>query len=803
MPLLNDFRQALRSLLRQRLFSASVIAITALGIGANAAVFAVVYTILLRDLPFQAPEQLGIVTEASQTFDTGLASPTAYLEWRGRNRVFSKLAAFMWWENSTLGEGLGDQPLLTVTASKDFFDVLGVKPLLGRTFSEDEIRRGVSSAVILSYDVWQRRFGGDPNVIGRIIKNGKWSMPIVGVMPPGPVNLEIGWGDVWHPLRLRLEYNRTETSDTRYIRVVGRIQPGLNLDRARAGLTVVQRQLQRERPEVFAGYEVRIATLRDTLAGEFRPASLILLAVTGCLLLLACASLANMLVARSAAHEKELAVRVALGATQASLVARLLMGNLVLTAIGAVRGLFVCLGTISALAWFEPGIRALLGTHLIYSRPVAGVCAALALITAAVVTVPVALGLKHMSVHESLKEGGRSGMAGVRRQRIRGLLVSIEVALALSLLIVSALLAKSFVNLMRIDLGFQSDHVLALEMNVGEGSYGSGEKRRAYYRPLIRTLAGLPGVTSVGGLRYFPMHARLLTATIQTEANPQNASRRLTVYGNNIAGDYFKTMRIPLISGRLPSEQELWETGNVALVNATAARILFADGAAVGKRILMEGRYREVIGIVGDVRQEGLGRPTRPEFYHTMADGEATGILTIAIRTEGPPETYIRAVRSAVQRSDPFLSTPVVTPLSVFLSETVAARRTAARLGSGFAVLSLVLAAMGIYGLISYWVTQRTAEIGIRMALGASQSSVVRLVVGHGLQLAGVGIAAGLAISLLVARMMSSFLYGVATFDPLTFGLAPLVLFLVALLAASWPAVRAIRINPVEALRSE
>lgn len=787
---MNTFLQSIRSLWRQRAFSALVIAITALGVGANAAVFTIVNAVLLQKLPFNDTEQLVVVTEAAQTFDTGLASPNAFLEWRDRNPPFSRMAAFMWWEGS------GDDPVLTVSAGKDYFDVVGAKPILGRTFSDEEIRGGFYSAVILSYEYWQKQYGGDPGVIGQRI--GGTGSPIIGVMPPGAINLQIGWAHLWRPLRMRQEMDRTQTTDARYVRVVGRLRPGVSREQALAQMNVVQRQLQNERPELFAGYNVRITSLRDMMTGEFRPALWILMGTVGCLLLLACASLANLLIARSGAQEREMAVRIALGASRFNLVSRALLDNLLLTTLGAAVGLLVCQLTIGALRHYEPGLRAVqIGTN---SWPVVAMCAGLALCTALLVTTLVALTQKRVNVYECLKEGGRSATAGARRQKIRGLLVSAEVALALSLLIVSGLLSRSFISLLEADPGFAPDHVLIFESSLGDNVYNTGEKRVAYYRPLMQAIASLPEVASVGGMRYFPMHARLWTATIQTRENPE----RKTVYWNRVAGDYFQAMGIPLIAGRLPTPQEMWEGGNGFLVNASAARTLFPGGTAVGKQIGSDGNFREVVGVVGDVRQAGLGRPPGPEIYSLMGAGEATGILTIAIRTHAKPDAHaIQAIAAAVKRYDNSTTSRAITPLTEFLGNTVAARRIAARLGSVFAVLSLLLSALGIYGLVTYWVTQRTAELGIRIALGASHMNVLGLVVGHGFRLALTGVGIGLALSLALARLISLLLYGLPAFDPVTFVLAPAVLLLITLLAAFLPAIRAIRINPVEALRSE
>ncbi len=786
-------RQLLRSLFQQKGLSASIVAITALGVGATAAIFAVVYSVLLQDLPFKNAKDVVFVSEAGKTLDTGLVSPTAFLEWRDRHPPFSEMSAFMWWEGS------GEDPTLTVSVLPNYFDVLGVKPLLGRTFTEEENRAGFGSAMILSYETWQREFGGDPGIVGRPVPTGNWNPIVVGVMPPAPVNLSIGWGHKWMPIRLRQQYNRAEITSARYVRVVGRLRPGMNRDQATAALTVIQHQLQKERPEIFSGYEVRLSTVRETLAGEFRPALLILMGTAGCLLLLACASLANMLVARSAAHEKEMAIRVALGATRSSLAARLLAGNLILAAIGGLLGFALCRVTTSMVRYLEPGIRNL-GTAVVSSWPVAAVCAGLGLLTALLVTIPVIFGLSNANVHESLKEGGRGGTAGVRRQQIRGLLVSAEVALALSLLVVSGHLARSFIGLMGADLGFRPENVLLLESAIGDSYYNTSAKRIGYYRPLLQRLAELPGIASVGGLRYFPMHARLVTEARKIKENPLPANQQPIFYYNRVAGDYFDAMGIPLVAGRLPSSREMWEPNDLVLINAAAARAYFPKGDAVGKHI--EGQ--EIIGVVGNVRQAGPAHPPGPEVYFTMGADESTGILTIAIRTKQKPDASImQSIANVVRQYDSNQARPSVIPMATFLGQTASARRVAARVGSVFALLSLLLAALGIYGLVSYWVTQRTSEIGIRMALGASGASVVRLVVGHCLRLTGIGIILGLGVSVMLSRLIASFLYGIPALDPLTFATAPAALLIIAVFAASRPAFRATRISALDALRSE
>ena len=373
-------------------------------------------------------------------------------------------------------------------------------------------------------------------------------------------------------------------------------------------MTAIQHKTRKKWPDIFNGYEVRLTPLRETLEGEFRPAVLILTATAGCLLLLTCASLANLLIARSAAHEREMAVRTALGASRFDLAIRVLLSNLILALAGSALGWALCRAAIIAIVHLEPVLGGLKGIE-VDSLANFALCLVLSLATALLVSVPIILGLSHTTIHNSLKDGGRGGTSGLRRQRIRGLLVSAEVALAVSLLVVSGLLARSFVGLMSTDLGFKPDNVLLLESNIGDSYYNTNAKRLGYYRPLLQALQGVPGVVSIGGMRYFPMHARLWTIGIGIKENPASNAQQPIVYWNRVAGDYFNAMRIPLIAGRLPSANEMWGDSENVLINVTAAQAFFRNAdEAVGKHIQLGMQGHEVIGVVGSVRQAGLGR---------------------------------------------------------------------------------------------------------------------------------------------------------------------------------------------------
>ena len=798
-----EFHLALRIPARQPVFAATVTLVIALGVGANAAVFSFVHSVLWARLPFAASDNLVILTESSRDLNTGLVSPNAYLEWRDRNTEFSEIAAFMWWEGGPVPAGSGNtRRQLTVSVSRDYFDVLGVKPLLGRTFTDADIKAGFSSAMILSYELWQRDFNGDPTVVGRMVTSGTWKTEIVGVMPPGPINRQIGWGDAWRPLRMRQELDRTLSTDARYIRAIARLRDGVSLGTASGQLTTIQRQLQRERPAIFGGYDVRLTPLRDVLAGEFRPASFVLAGIVGCLLLLASASLGNMLVARHVARERELTVRMALGASSADLISHLVAENGVLAALGCAGGLVVYQLTLVVFGRWEPGIAGSITSPVWL---VGACCAVLSWSMALAATLPVITGMRRVNVSGALKESGRSSTAGARSQRTRQLLVIGQVILAVSLLVVSGLLMRSFVKLLTVDGGFKPEQVLLAEMALPEGRYGTGDQRRAFYRHAMDALEALPGIGPVGGLRYFPMHARLWTTTVDAERAPLPVGQRPIFYFNCVAGRYFEAMGIPLIAGRWPSAEEMWERGGVLVMNARAAKRLFPEGNAVGQRVRVgDAPPREVVGVVGDTRQAGLSEEPRPEVYELMAnDAAATGILTIAIQTHGAPERYTEAVTAAIERLDPALGQPYVTPMLSFMGNSVAARRTAARMGSVFAGLALILSALGIYGLISQWVTERTAELGIRVALGASRGQVIALVVRQGLWLTVVGAAIGVIGSVGLAHALSAFLFGISTLDPLTFALAPIVLIGASVLATLVPALRAVRLDPVHALRAE
>jgi putative ABC transport system permease protein len=794
------FIDATRCLRRQPSFTGLVVLVIALGVGANAAVFTSVYGLLIADLPFNDAERIVVITETSNELDTGLVSPNAYLEWRDRNGSFTDLAAFMWWENGALGEGADAERVLAVAASRDFFRVLGVAPLLGRTFTDEDIKAGFASAMILSYDLWQRKFAGDPNVIGRTVLADGWQTPIVGVMPPAATNLATGWGDVWRPLRMRQEFDRTQTTAARYVRVIARLAPGITLEAARARAEAVQQRLQAEHPSVFAGFGVRLVTLRTTLVGEYRPASVVLMATAACLLLLTCASLANMLMARQMARARDVAVRVTVGASSRDLWAQLLSEHLVLALLGGLGGVGVYQAALGALHRWEPQLPL---TVSLQPWVVLLVCLTLAGIAAMAASLPLLVASRDLDAGHALKEGGRTATPGAAAQQTRHRLVTAEVAMAVVLLIVSGTLLRSFVALLTTDAGFSPDRVLVVEMAIPEGQYSTGDQRRAYYRQLMESVSAVPGVESVGGLRYFPMHARLWSAAVQSTDNPLPPDQRPTFYWNRVAGDYFTAMGIPLLAGRWPTQAEMWERGGGVIVNQRAARRLFAAGAAVGRRLqVADSAPQEIVAVVGDVRQAGLGQEPKPEVYELMGTGEATGILSIAVRTETTPEWYVRTIESAIRGVNPLLPPPAVTPLTTFIGDTIAPRRVAARVGALFAALSLVLAALGIYALITQWVSQKTPELGIRLALGAGRGDVLRLVLREGLRLTFAGAALGVLASFALARLLGSWLSAAAALDWVTFVVAPAVLLLVAVVAALAPALRATAIDPVEALRA-
>ena len=798
-----DLRYACRSLLSRPGFSLVVVLTLALAIGANAAMFSALQAVLFNRLPFVDPDRLVVLGEYAPSIDTQFVSPVTYDDWKTRNEAFSEIAAFRYWETVNLEDTAHDpESINLVTASANFFSVLGMRPLIGRSYKEEQNPQGGSEAVI-SHELWMRRYGSDPAVLGRAIRVRGTTTTIVGVLPPTNLNLSLGWGDVWTCLyRYNIQQQRATSYRARYLSIVGRLKPDVPLDQARLRMTTLQHQLWREPASVANGYEVRMRPIAEVLTGRARPALLILFGAVGLVLLVACANIANLILVRSTSRQRETAVRLALGASSLQLVRLLLAESVVLSIAGAGAGLGVAWGALVVLRDLRPDIPRISDAAL--TPGVLLFTAAIAIGAALVFSLAPIAATARADLRRSMNDGGRSGSGSAVATRIRRLLVAGQMALACVLLVSGGLLLRSFDNLLRVDTGFAAQNAVMFDVYLPSSRYPDAAHQTRFYRDLVRALRETPGVHSAGGLLYFPFKPKLWLSSLWVEDAPVQDGEQPIVYYNLAAGDYFKAMGIPLRAGRWPTEREVWEDARVIVVNEALAHQVFAARDPIGKRIRTgaEGPWHEIIGVVGDVRQKRLDEAPKPEIYETFA-AMPMPFLTVVVRTLEDPNRMLSVVRGVVRERDAGLAVANLAPLSSYVESHAADRRFALMLLGLFAALALALGAIGVYGVMSYSVAQRQREIAIRLALGAVPAGVRAMVVRDGLTVVLTGTMVGLASAALASRLLESQLFGVSGFDPLIYAAVPSTLVVVAAIATWLPAIRASRIDAITALRGE
>ena len=810
----HDLRIAARSLRRRPGFVAVVSLTLALGVGVNTAVFSVVHAVLLAPLPFHEANRLVTVTEVARTTNTDLVSPITFEDWQTRNSVFTGMASYRYWPNVTLENASGDplpQNILQITSTVNIFAVLGIRPILGRELVDDGSALGAPEAVI-SYDLWQRRFAGNRNVIGRGIRVHGTLLTIVGVMPSVRAGMLIGWGDLWSPIRrYDMAQARATGYQARYLSVVARLKPGVTLDQARSRMSDLQRELAREATSVASGFDVRLDTVADTLVGGMRGVLLIVFCAAALAYLAACANIGNLMLARAIGREREVAMRLALGASRARVASTAIAEGAVLCTLGLALGVVCARVALALILSLRPDIPrfsgegvagGIDGTALLF----AGAASVVALLLASAAPL---LTLRHRSVQQALRDGGRTSTGGTRR-RVRAAFAAAQVALASVLVVGAGLLALSVARLLRSDPGFRANGVVIAEFNNPRTWSAKSAERIAFMRTLIERVKQQPGITKAGALLYFPYHPKLWQSTISAEGASERPGERNVVYYNLFAGDYFGAMGIPLLAGRLPTDGEMWDQHHgVALINATLARTLFGTDAPLGRRFHTgeDTTWNTVIGVVGDVRQRRLDDVPRGEYYvpfSSMPMPFATLVARADSRSGAPAvsaDASSRTVAEAMRAVEPALAASTVIPLERFLAASETERRVSMATLVMFAMLTAALAAVGLYGVMSYTVVERTPEIGVRMALGATPGEVIRLFTTRGLTTALGGIAVGMALAAGLWRALGALLYGVTWADGAVFIATPLALALVAIAAAAIPAARAARISPTEALR--
>ncbi|HEV2914295.1 MAG TPA: ABC transporter permease [Pyrinomonadaceae bacterium] len=806
--LLQDLRYGFRMLLKRPGFTTVAVVALALGIGANTAIFSVVNGVLLRPLPFKEPERLVAVWETNAQFEGEMRNRNElalgnFLDWRAQNQVFEQLAALSYASANLTGVGEPER-IQSFVATTNLFQTLGVQPFLGRAFLPEEESPQSARAVILSHGLWQRRFGSDPKLVGKALTLNGNQYTVVGVMPPGfqlqfPTSIQV---DMWLPMRID---PADADRKTHYLYALGRLRPGVSLEQAQAGMSAISGQLQQQYPETNAGKGAHVVSLHGQLVGNVRPYIYVLFAAVGFVLLIACANVANLLLARVAARSKEVAIRIALGAGRLRLIRQLLTESIMLSALGGLLGLLLAYWGIDLLIALSPSDVPRLSEIGLHG-PVFGWTFGVSLLTGLLFGLAPALQASKPDLNEALKESGRS-TGGLRRSRMRSLLVVSEVALALVLLVGAGLMIKSFMRLRQVSPGFEPSNLLTMNISLPRQKYKEKQQANIFFDQLFERLRTVPGVESVGGVDPLPLSNSNTTTGFIVEGGPVLASADRPEVGQRaVTPGYFQTMRIPLLKGRQFSEQDREDAPLAVIINEAAARRFWPTEEVIGKRLGFEddGKdvWREVVGIVGNVKHERLDAEAKPEVYFPYRQ-YPKNFMSLVVRTSSEPLNMIASVREqvlAIDRDQPVFD---IMTMEQRISRSVAQSRFIMLLLGLFSALALLLAAVGIYGVMAYVVAQRTHEIGIRMALGAQARDVLRMVIRQGMTLAFVGVGIGLLGAFALTRLMSSLLFGVTATDPLTFILVALVLSAVALVAIIIPARRATRVDPMIALRYE
>jgi predicted permease len=798
-----DIRYAWRSILARPGYSLVVVLTLALAIGANSAIFSTLQAVIFNPLPFREPDRIVLVGESAPAIDTNFVSPITFDDWKTRNEAFEEIAAFRYWETVNLEDTSGEPDAIDlVTASANFFSVLGIAPLIGRSYKEEQNKNGGSEAVI-SYNLWQRRYRGDPSIVGKAIRVRGNPTTIVGVAPPVALNLSVGWGDVWTCLyRYNIQEQRATSYRARYLSIIGRLKPGLTLDQGRVRMTTLQHQLWREPMSVAAGYEVRLTPIAESLTGHVRLGLLALFGAVGVVLLIACANIANLMLARASSRRRETAVRLALGSGSSRLMRLLLIETLGLASMGAIAGLGIAWAALVMLRQFRPDIPRIAEAAL--TPGVLLFTAAIAIAAAAVCSLAPLADLRRANLRDALNDAGRTGTGGVGARRTRAVLVACQIALACALLVTGGLLFRSLQNLLRIDPGFHPKNAILFDLYLPASRYPDAAQQTVFYRELMRSLSETPGVQSAGGLLYFVFRPKLWLTSVWVEDAPVAAGEEPIAYYNLASGDYFQAMGIPLKAGRWPTAREMWEEDRVVVVNETFARQILPGKNALGRRIRngVNGTWREVVGIVGDVRQKRLDEAPKPEQYETFS-AMPMPFGSIIVRTTRPAEQMLGVVQDVVRRRDAGLAVSNLTPLADYVAANTADRRFALWLLGLFAGLAVTLGATGVYSVMSYSVAQRQREIAIRLALGAEPVGVRSMVMRDALRVVLVGAVTGLVAAAMAGRLMQGLLFGIGSLDPLTYAVVPCALTIVAIIASWLPARRASRIDAMTALRGE
>jgi putative ABC transport system permease protein len=806
-----DLRYGARMLMKQKGVTLIAVLSLALGIGANTAIFTIVNAVLINPLPYREPDRLMQFWETNplKNWAQVTVAPADLFEWEKQSQSFTEFAAYM--GSDKKGPGLSGMELHTsgepqrlqgLSVTGNIFSVLGADAFIGRTLREEETWQGKSAVVVLSYSLWQRHFGGDPKIIGQKITLNGISREVVGVMPPA-FYFPSKAADLWLPMG----WDREQMAQRRlghFLRVIGRLKPGVTMEQARAEMKLIAARLEAQYPDTNTQLGIGLGPLKEWVVSDVQLPLVVLLVTVACVLLIACVNVANLLLMRAAARAREIAIRSALGAGQWRILRQLLMESLVLSVLGSAMGLILALWFKDALVAFSSGDIPRLEEARLDWR-VLGFTLAATLLTTLLTGLAPALQSAKPRLSTMLKDGGQKGTTGQGRY-VRNALVIAEIALALVLVAGAGLMVRSFLRLQKVDPGFDPNNILTLRLTLPEARYKEDSQTRAFFEQAEQRVRSLPGVTAVGSSARLPLKGYRWTSEMTIEGHsPEDYAR--DVRHEEMTPGYFRAIGLPLVQGRFFNESDQAKSQPVVIVNAALVRRYFPGEDPIGKRIKFsepteQDVWQTIIGVVGDAKQDSLRAEVKPEIYQSHLQ-RAQDNMTLVVRAVTDPRTLIGAVREQIRELDPNLPIYDIKTMQAVTDESVARERFITLLLIGFAALALTLAAIGIYGVMSYSVAERTQEIGIRMALGANAFAVLRLILREGMTLVLIGLGSGLAAAFGVTHLLKSLLFGVSTTDPVTFAGIVVLLTCVALLACYIPARRATKVDPMVVLRYE
>ncbi len=809
-----DVKYGLRALTNRPGLTLIIIATLALGIGANTAIFSVVNATLLRPLPFKDPDRIvmvwGFLPKLAHNSDKFPSSAANYLGLAKQTQTCEQLAAFRQWSWQLTHAGEPEQ-LQGVRVSANFFEALGARPTVGSTFTSDQDQEGAAPVALISYRLWQKEFGGDPQVVGKNLTLNGRTVQVVGAMPrdfefPGSANMIPGLqfatkNDIWMPLAMNADERSNQGSLN--LAVIGRLKPGVSIAQAENELRAIEKTL----PLGTIGYTVNLINLQQQMVGNIRRLLLVILTTVAFVLLIACANVANLLLARASARQKEMSIRRALGAGRWRVIRQLLTESVLLSLTGGLVGLLLAVwGTpllVSLIPEKVPRIH-----EINVDLRVLGFALLVSIATGIVFGLAPALQASRTDLNESLKETGRGVSGGLRQNRLRAFLIVSEVSLAVVLMIGAALLIKSFVRLLQVNPGFDSSRTLTMEVSLPTlppSKYASEQEQAGYFKEILARLNHTPSVTAAGAVLSLPLTGAEESTDLFIEGRPRPAfEERPNADYTIVTPEYFQALQIPLLKGRQFSDRDDHNATSVIMINEALARRYWPGQEPVGQRLTVgfEQAPREVIGVIGNVKQTTLGAEARPTMYMPHLQ-RPTGGMTIVVRTNVDPVSLSQLARTQIHSVDPNIPVTNIRTMNEVFSTSIAQQRFAMLLVGLFGALALALATIGIYGVMSYSVTQRTHEIGVRMALGAQRTDVLKLILQNGILVSLLGVVVGVAASFALTRVMSSLLFGVTPTDTMVFATVGFGILAIGAIATYLPAWRASRVDPLLALRYE